>query len=115
MHLFFANDLVLFGKADGRDYAVIRDVLDEFCSMSGQSVSITKSRVYFSPNVNRAIRESLCDILGFASTPSLGRYLGFPIKHPGSTTQDFNFILDRVKQKLAGWKANMLSLLAGLF
>ena len=101
---------MLFGRADGRRCAVIRDVLDEFCSMSGQSVSITKFRVYFSPNVGRDTRESLCDILGFASTPSLGRYLGFPIKHPGSTTQDFNFILDRVKQKLAGWKANLLSL-----
>ena len=73
-------------------------------------MSITKSRVYFSPNVDRDTRESLCDILGFASTASLGKYLGFLIKHPGATTQDFNFILHRVKQKLAGWKANMLSL-----
>ena len=109
-HLFFMDDLVLFGKADGRECAVIRDVLDEFCSMSGQSVSITKSRVYFSPNVDRDTRESLCDILGFASTASLRKYLGFPIKHPGSSSQDFNFVLDRVKQKLSGWKANMLSL-----
>ena len=109
-HLFFMDDLVLFGKADGRECAVIRDVLDEFCSMSGQSVSITKSIVYFSPNVDRDTRESLCDILGFASTASLRKYLGFPIKHPGSSSQDFNFVLDRVKQKLSGWKANMLSL-----
>lgn len=36
--------------------------------------------------------------------------LGFPIKHPGSSSYDFNFILERVKQKLVGWKANMLSL-----
>ena len=109
-HLFFVNDLVLFGKADGRRCVVIRDVLDEFCSMLRHSVSITKSRVYFSPNVDRDIRESLCDILGFTSTASLGKYLGFPIKHPSATTQEFNFILDRVKQKLSGWKANMLSL-----
>ena len=34
-HLFFADDLVLFGRADGRRCAVIRDVLDDFCSMSG--------------------------------------------------------------------------------
>ena len=60
--------------------------------------------------MDRDTREYLSDILGFASTPSLGRYLGFPIKHPGSSSHDFNFILERVKQKLAGWKANMLSL-----
>ena len=86
--------------------AAIRDVLDTFCSISGQTVSETKSRVYFSPNMDR---ESLCDILGFASTPFLGKYLGFPLKQSG-TSHDYDFILDRVKQKLAEWKANCLSL-----
>lgn len=69
-----------------------------------------QNRVYFSPNVDGDTRESFCDILGFASTPNLGKYLGIPIKHPGSSSRDFNFILDRVKQKLAGWKANLLSM-----
>ena len=55
-------------------------------------------------------RESLCDILGFRSTPNLGKYLGFPIKHRGTTNEDLNFVLERVKQKLAGWIANLLSL-----
>ena len=73
-------------------------------------MSEAKSRVYFSPNIDRDTRESLCDILGFASTPFLGKYLGFPLKQPGFSLQDYNFILDRVKQKLSGWKANMLSL-----
>ena len=109
-HLFFADDLLLFAKADYINCSTIRDVLDDFCSVSGQTVSEAKSRVYFSPNVDRDTRESLCDILGFASTPLLGRYLGFPLKQPGSSSQDFNFVLDRVKQKLSGWKASMLSL-----
>ena len=38
------------------------------------------------------------------------KYLGFPIKHKGNNSQDFNFVLDRVKSKLAGWKANLLSM-----
>ena len=105
---------MFFARADYVNYSAIRDVLDDFCSISGQTVSEAKSRVYFSPNVNRDTRESLCDILGFASIPNLGKYLGIPIKHPGSSSQDYNFILDRVKQKLASWKANMLSL-AGCF
>ena len=109
-HLFFADDLVLFAKADHINCLVVRDVIDAFCNASGQSMSASKSRVYFSPNVDRDSRESFCDILGFASTPSLGKYLGIPIKHPGSSSQEFNYILDRVKNTLAGWKANLLSL-----
>ena len=109
-HLFFADDLVLFAKADHVNCLAMRDVIDAFCSASGQSVSAAKSRVYFSPNVDRDFRESFCDILGFNLTSSLGKYLGIPIKHPGSSPQDFNYILDRVKNKLAGWKANLLFL-----
>ena len=101
--------MVLFAKANHENCVVIREVLDLFCSRSGQSVSGAKSRVYFSPNVDRFSREELCDILGFQSTPNLDSW-GIPIKHLGSSSQDFNFVLERVKQKLAGWKANLLSL-----
>ena len=99
-HLFFADDLILFAKADGVNSAAIRDVLDTFCSISGQTVSEAKSRVYFSPNVDRDTRESLYDILGFASMLLLGKYLGFLLKQPGSSSHEYDFILDRVKQKL---------------
>ena len=106
----FADDVLFFARADGTNCSAIRDVLDEFCVLSGQTVSEAKSRVYFSPNVDRDTRESLCDILGFSSTPFLGKYLRFPFQHLGSSSQDYNFILDRAKQKLSGWKANLLSL-----
>ena len=58
----------------------------------------------------RSTRESLSDVLGFSSTPNIGKYLGIPLKVPGDSSNEFNFILDRVKQKLASWKANLLSL-----
>ena len=89
-HLMFADDLVLFAKADLLNCSSIRDVLDEFCAVSGQTISESKSRVYFSPNVDQDSRESLSDILGCRSTLNLGKYLGIPIKHPNSSSQDFN-------------------------
>ena len=62
------------------------------------------------PNMDDATKEALCDVLGFVSTSNLGKYLGIPIKHPRSSSRDYNFFLDRVKQKLASWKANLLSM-----
>lgn len=109
-HLFLAGDLVLFAKANSDNCIAIREVLDTFCNLSGQSLSVTKSRVFFSSNVNQENREVLSDILEFLQTSCLRRYLRFPIKHQGEANQDFNFILDRVKRKLAGWKANLLSM-----
>ena len=109
-HLFFADDLVLFTSANSENCAAISSVLQEFCAKSGQKVSEAKSRVFFSPNVNPEERETLTSILGFNSTNNLGKYLGFPIKHPGRRGHECGSILDRVKKKLAGWKANLLSM-----
>lgn len=109
-HLFFADDLVLFAKATPKNCEVVKEVLDMFCKVSGQTISGAKSRAFFSPNINQENKEALSNILGFQSTNCLGRYLGFLIKHSGGPNQDFNFVLDKVKKKLAGWKANLLSL-----
>ena len=73
-------------------------------------MSDSKTRVYFSLNIDHDDKEAFSDILGFRQIECLGKYLGFPIKHQGSSCQDFGFVLDRVKCKLVGWKANLLSM-----
>lgn len=108
-HLFFADDLVLFVKADMKNCINVLDALEGFCGISRQKINKEKSRVYFSPNVDGNKREELCEVLGFRSTPKLGKYLGFPLKQPGSRGRDFDFIVERVQAKLAGWKGHLLS------
>ena len=100
---FFADNLVLFAKATLENCEVIKKVLDMFCKVSGQTISGAKSRAFFSPNIDQDNKEALSIILGFQLMNCLGRYLGFPIKHRGGSNEDFNFILDKVKKKLAGW------------
>ena len=109
-HLFFANDLVLFAKTDAKNCSNVKEVLETFCDLSGQKVNQAKSKVYFSPNVEPEVRGDLCNILGFNFTPNLGKYLGFPLKQHGSSTHDFNFIVEKVQSKLFGWKAHLLSM-----
>ena len=109
-HLFFANDLVLLAKANADNCNAIKEALYTFCRCSKQTVSDSKSRVYFSSNIDLDDREAFSDILSFHQMECLGKYLGFPIKHQGNNNQDFGFFLDRVKSKLAGWKANLLSM-----
>lgn len=108
-HLFFADDLILFAKVDEKNCQSIREVLEVFGELSTQKVSASKSKVFFSPNVPGDTRSSLADILCFHSTPNLGKYLGFPLKHVRSSSQDYNFIIEKVQRKLAGWKSSLLS------
>lgn len=95
---------MLFTKVDRKNCLAVCEVLDSFCSMSGEKVSNEKPRVFFSPNVSGQDRVVFGDILGFRSTSSLGKYLGFPIKHT-SVPQDFGFVIERVQNRLAGWKS----------
>ena len=71
---------------------------------------MAKSKIYFSPNIRQEERDEMCEVLGMSSTPNLGKYLGFPLKHPGSSSHDFDFVLERVQTKVQGWKASLLSM-----
>ena len=62
-HLFFTDDLMFFAKANAENCVAISEVLDNFCSLFGQSVSEAKSRVCFSPNIDPSDKKALSDIL----------------------------------------------------
>ena len=47
--------------------------------------------------------------MGVSETNNIGKYLGFPLKHQGVPRNPYKFIVERVMNKLAGWKAKFLS------
>ena len=97
-HFFFAEDLLLFARANTKN-----------CDMAGQKVNKTKSKIFFSSNVSVQVKLDICQQLGIQATNNLGRYLGFPILHKGRNGNAYNFVIERVQDKLAGWKARVLS------
>lgn len=74
-HLFFADDLMLFSKANEKGSEAIKDVLDLFCEESGQMVNYEKSCIYFSPNIPTPPKEKVCENLNIQATNNLGKYL----------------------------------------
>jgi hypothetical protein len=89
-HLFFADDLLSYAEASISYCHTITRVLEDFC-YHRKKVNLSKSKVFFSPNVNPNLRQHLCGILGVSSTPNLGKYLGFPLRPNGLSTRDFRF------------------------
>ncbi|KAL7254135.1 hypothetical protein ACSBR1_008521 [Camellia fascicularis] len=57
----------------------------------------------------RQARE-LSNICHIPLTADLGKYLGVPILHQQANRSHFNFILEKIQNKLAGWKVKVLSL-----
>lgn len=85
------------------------EVLDNFYNLAGQRVSKSKSRIFFSPNVTRRRKRRLCNKLGINETADLGRYLGFPLLFQGRNGNAFNFVDEKIQNKLASWKTKLLS------
>ena len=48
-HVFFADDLMLFAKADRKNCEAIIEVLDNFCNLARQQVNLAKSKILFAP------------------------------------------------------------------
>lgn len=109
-HIFFIDDLVLFGEIDLKTAESMRSILDDFCLHSGHKVSLGKSRLCFSNNTIENVMENVRYLLGFQQPLDLGMYLGVPLLHTRAITTRFQFIVDKVQRKLNGYNARLLSL-----
>lgn len=80
-HIFFADDLLLFGHASFFQARVMEFILAHFCGFSRQRVNRGKSRTWFSPNTPLYLKNSICSEFKIPATSNLGRYLGSPLFH----------------------------------
>ncbi|CAN1750705.1 Putative ribonuclease H protein At1g65750 [Linum perenne] len=84
--------------------------MEYFCEASGQSISKGKSTVFLYQNTSRLLFSEIVNLLGIEATQDLRRYLGVPVLHGRVIKHTYDFILDRFDNRLAGWKAENLSL-----
>lgn len=80
-HLYFADDLLLFGDATPRQARVMADILETFCHESGQCMNISKSRLWLPPHLLGTNGPAIRREFGVPLTSDLGLYLGAPLLH----------------------------------
>ncbi|KAM6578849.1 hypothetical protein CsatB_030686 [Cannabis sativa] len=108
-HLMYADDLLIFLKADQRNRETITYALDKYCRWSGQRINVAKSKVFFSKNCPDRCREEFLQELGFEEMLGEEKFLGNPIIFNGRRSSDFDFVIEKISSRLEGWRANMLS------
>lgn len=108
-HVFFADDLLIFGVNDHQTLLAIARTFQIFSTLSGLQINFSKSKLVFSANSTPILRQQACAALNIEEAPTLGTYLGFPIKSGSLNKTDLSFILDKVHSKLAAWKTSFLS------
>ncbi|GLT29392.1 hypothetical protein SLA2020_042640 [Shorea laevis] len=109
-HLFFIDDLMLFGTTSLPQVEIIMDCLSEFARRSRLELNLSKSKLSVSPNVQRHLANSYSSACGIPLTSDLGSYLGIPILHDRSKPRTYKYILEKMQLKLARWKQNLLSM-----
>ncbi|XP_041027029.1 uncharacterized protein LOC121267249 [Juglans microcarpa x Juglans regia] len=108
-HLFFADDSLLFCRANAMEWAKILDLLDLFERASGQQLNKNKTSIFFSANTKRLTREYILDLVRIIATSFYEKYNGLPTLIGRSRYQAFEGILDRVRSRVSNWKTKLLS------
>lgn len=101
--------LLLVGRATILEASHIKSILLRYSSFSGQELNFDKSGIHFSRQMLDSSKEAIMSILGVQSLNPADIYLGSPLIHPRSKAQAFNFILDKLRNRLALWKSKLLS------
>ena len=75
---------------------------------SGQHVNYHKSAISFSANMDEASQWQVCEILEVFATSNHGTYLGMPSQIGRKNSVVFNFIREKVWQRLQSWNLKFL-------
>ena len=77
-HLLFADDSLLFFKANGVGANKVYQVLDTYCQATGQHINYSKSSIYFSKGVPDSVRGEIKETLNVPNETLNEKYLGMP-------------------------------------
>jgi hypothetical protein len=108
-HLFFADDSLLFCKADTVEWYCIQKVLDDYEKASGQKINKNKTSLFFSRNTKEEVKNQILSIAGISSTQRYEKYLGLPALIGRSKVSSLSGIKGRIWDKMQGWKEKFLS------
>ncbi|KAH0972690.1 hypothetical protein GBA52_024846 [Prunus armeniaca] len=98
------------GKTSTQQARVMKDCLEKFCRASGQTINFEKSAIYCSPNTGNALATEISCMCGSPLTENLGQYLGMPLLLSRVSHNTHRKLVDKVSQRLAAWKRNLLSM-----
>ena len=102
-HLLFADDSLLFFKANSESAEMVTDVLNTYCQASGQRINMDKSSIHFAKGVSGSIREEIMETLDVHNEALSEKYLGMPTDVGTATNGAFKYLKDRVWKKVQGW------------
>ncbi|CAL9007199.1 unnamed protein product [Prunus brigantina] len=105
-NLVFADDCLIFVKAMPVAARKVLAILEAFAKASGQRINFHKSTIYFSPRVQSNVKSNISNVLQIQHRTTIGKYLGIHNIIFWKDPQNVRELIDKIRSKFAGWKAN---------
>lgn len=107
-HVMYTDDIVLFSKATRKDAKTLASCLEKYCVWSGQSLSRTKSGIFFSKHTTANYKRTIKQLLQMKSLKKDAVYLGAPLFMSRSPSKDFKRLQEKLESKLSGQRSRSL-------
>lgn len=108
-HLFFADDTLLFCRAELREVQEIKNILDRYERASGQKINHENTTIFFGKSIPMSSKSAIKNFLGVPKIKEYEKYLGLTAVVGKNKRASFNYIKERVWGKLQWWKEKLLS------
>jgi hypothetical protein len=108
-HLFFADDSLVFCKANNVEWRGILKIIQTYERGLGQKINMEKTAVFFSRNTC-VRRKEIIGLSGLEEANRYDSYLGLPTLVGKNRIHTFKNIKEKVARKLHNWKSRLLSL-----
>ncbi|KAI5674080.1 hypothetical protein M9H77_14444 [Catharanthus roseus] len=96
-------------RANIEEAQAIKDCLDTFCKISGQTVNYEKFVIHFSANVSHDLKQQIVNKRQVLECDHKGKYLGLPFYKGKSQVQAFVGVVEKMQAKLSGCRGRILS------
>ncbi|KAL0288554.1 UNVERIFIED_CONTAM: hypothetical protein Sradi_7095400 [Sesamum radiatum] len=102
VNLCFADDLLLFCKADIYSATVLHGILQQFKGITGLHANAQKSQILF-PKAAAQVQNQIQTIFGFPQGTFPVRYLGVPLITSKLSIADCAPLILKIEARIAGW------------
>jgi len=106
-HCFYVDDLMVFCKGNFFCLQALKELFTRYANCSGQIINLSKSSIHVGGVSNDRLNH-MVNLIGFEIGTLPFTYLGAPIFKGKPKRIYFQPIADKIKIKLASWKASLL-------
>lgn len=107
-HVCFADDLLLFCRADSISIQLLHQAFLQFSKASGLEANPNKSSIYLA-GVNQDFKADIISRLGVSEGMLPFRYLGIPLDSKKLDIQHYLPLIEKITARVRCWSAKLLS------